>query len=85
MQSQESGGGPASGAGAYAPDFSAWGLDGATAQLGMQLGHSAVAAGQDYVQKNVCISTFFPSHSLKMTFLIPVRHTHTYREHQTSL
>jgi len=31
-----------------------WGVDGATAQLGMQLGQSAVAAGQDYVQKNVC-------------------------------
>lgn len=35
------------------PDFKAWGFDGTTAQLGMQLGHSAVAAGQDYVQKNV--------------------------------
>lgn len=34
-------------------DFKAWGFDGTTAQLGMQLGHSAVAAGQDYVQKNV--------------------------------
>ncbi len=63
MQSPQPGGGPTTGAGVagggggggvYAPDFSAWGLDGATAQLGMQLGHSAVAAGQDYVQKNVC-------------------------------
>jgi hypothetical protein len=36
-----------------APDFSAWGLDNATAQFGMQLGQNAVAAGQDYVQKNV--------------------------------
>ena len=35
------------------PDFGAWGLDGTTAQLGMQLGHSAVAAGQQYVQENV--------------------------------
>jgi protein transport protein YIF1 len=35
------------------PDFAAWGMNDATAQLGMQLGHSAVAAGQDYVQKNV--------------------------------
>lgn len=34
-------------------DFSAWGLNDATAQFGMQLGQSAVAAGQDYVQKNV--------------------------------
>ncbi|KAI0079180.1 YIF1-domain-containing protein [Panus rudis PR-1116 ss-1] len=34
-------------------DFSAWGLNDATAQFGMQLGQSAVAAGQDYVQKNL--------------------------------
>ncbi|KAF8513049.1 YIF1-domain-containing protein [Gautieria morchelliformis] len=34
------------------PNYAAWGVDGATAQLGMQLGQSAVAAGQDYVQKN---------------------------------
>ena len=33
-------------------DFSAWGLNDATAQLGMQLGQSAVAAGQEYMQKN---------------------------------
>lgn len=36
-----------------APDFAAWGMNDATAQFGMQLGQSAVAAGQDYVQKNV--------------------------------
>lgn len=35
-------------------DFSAWGINDATAQFGMQLGQSAVAAGQDYVQKNAC-------------------------------
>ena len=38
---------------APAPDFGAWGLDASTAKFGMQLGHSAVAAGQQYVQKNV--------------------------------
>jgi hypothetical protein len=39
-----------------------------TAQFGMQLGHSAVAAGQDYVQKNVRLS---PSYShLLLTLLI---------------
>ena len=37
----------------HVPDFSAWGIDGATTQLGMQLGHSAVQAGQNYVQQNV--------------------------------
>ncbi|KIK55705.1 hypothetical protein GYMLUDRAFT_47662 [Collybiopsis luxurians FD-317 M1] len=35
------------------PDaFAAWGMNDATAQFGMQLGSSAVAAGQEYVQKN---------------------------------
>lgn len=38
------------------PDFGAWGLNDATTQFGMQLGQSAVAAGQDYVQKNVRIA-----------------------------
>jgi hypothetical protein len=39
-------------------DFAAWGVNDATAALGMQLGQSAVAAGQQYVQKNVraCVS-----------------------------
>ena len=40
----------------HVPDFSAWGIDGATTQLGMQLGQSAVQAGQTYVQQNVRIS-----------------------------
>lgn len=35
------------------PDFGAWGINDTTAQFGMQLGSSAVAAGQEYVQKNV--------------------------------
>jgi hypothetical protein len=34
------------------PDFGAWGINDTTAQFGMQLGSSAVAAGQEYVQKN---------------------------------
>lgn len=40
----------------HIPDFAAWGMNDATAQFGMHLGQSAVAAGQDYVQKNVCLS-----------------------------
>jgi hypothetical protein len=36
-------------------------MNDATAQFGMQLGHSAVAAGQDYVQRNVhLVSSFTP-------------------------
>lgn len=31
----------------------AWGVNDATAQMGMQIGQSAVHAGQEYVQKNV--------------------------------
>jgi len=38
------------------PDFGAWGMNDATAQIGMQLGQSAVAAGQDYVQRNVSLA-----------------------------
>lgn len=36
-----------------ADTFAQWGVNPATAQFGMQLGQSAVAAGQEYVQKNV--------------------------------
>ena len=39
-------------------DFSAWGLNDATAQFGMQLGQSAVAAAQDYVQRNVSFRSY---------------------------
>jgi hypothetical protein len=34
-------------------DFGAWGMNDATAQFGMQLGQSAVNAGQQYVERNV--------------------------------
>lgn len=47
------GGAAGVGTGIPAPDFAAWGINDATAQLGMQLGHSAVAAGQEYMQRNV--------------------------------
>ncbi|KAG5643672.1 hypothetical protein DXG03_000503 [Asterophora parasitica] len=48
------------------PDFAAWGMNPTTAHLGMQLGQSAVAAGQDYVARN--FGTIFPSTSLKHHF-----------------
>ncbi|KAH9475837.1 Protein transport protein yif1 [Psilocybe cubensis] len=48
------------------PDYAAWGFDGATAQLGMQLGQSAVAAGQEYVQRN--FGTIIPSYHIKHYF-----------------
>lgn len=41
------------------------GVDNATAQLGMQLGSSAVAAGHEYVQKNL---QFFPKAAVKHHF-----------------
>ena len=41
------------GMGGPLPDMSMWGVNDATAQLGMQLGRSAVQAGQQYVQQNV--------------------------------
>jgi protein transport protein YIF1 len=48
-----------------APDFSAWGMNDATTQFGMQLGQSAVAAGQEYVQKNVSSSADLACASLR--------------------
>ena len=39
-------------------DFAQWGVNPATAQIGMQLGQSAVAAGQEYMQKNARIVNF---------------------------
>lgn len=33
--------------------YAAWGIDGATAQFGMQLGQNAMSVGQEYVAKNV--------------------------------
>ncbi|KAI0674040.1 YIF1-domain-containing protein [Trametes maxima] len=47
-------------------DFSNWGIDNATAAFGMQLGQSAVAAGQEYVQKN--LGGFIPVSVLKHHF-----------------
>ena len=39
-------------------NFANLGFNPAAAQIGMQLGQSAVAAGQDYVQKNVSVSIY---------------------------
>lgn len=46
--------------------LAAWGVNDATAQMGMQFGRSAVAAGQDYVERN--ISTYVPRALLKHQF-----------------
>ncbi|KAJ3559945.1 hypothetical protein NM688_g23 [Phlebia brevispora] len=77
-------------------DFAAWGINDATAQLGMQLGHSAVQAGQDYVQKN--LGGLIPISAVKHHFnvsnsyvmkklqvvLFPWRHKHwSRRVHRT--
>jgi hypothetical protein len=67
------------------PDYTAWGLDGATAQLGMQLGHSAVAAGQDYVQRNVCQTKFKHSSNIQDVdfFLSLVWNLHSIKQYKT--
>ncbi|KAF8066873.1 protein transporter yif1 [Lyophyllum atratum] len=57
---------PSNGPSIPQPDFAAWGMNDATAQFGMQLGHTAVAAGQEYVQRN--FGTIFPSTNLKHHF-----------------
>jgi hypothetical protein len=53
----------------HIPDFAAWGMNDTTAQFGMHLGQTAVAAGQDYVQKNVRVFGFFLFYSLTMNSL----------------
>lgn len=40
-------------------DLAQWGVNPATAQVGMQIGRSAVAAGQEYMQKNVSRQVLF--------------------------
>ena len=67
------------------PDFAAWGMDEATAQFGMQLGQSAMAAGQDYVQKNVCTPLHFHKQSTKGLMIRAVRWLHTILYIKTSL
>ncbi|KAH8119409.1 protein transporter yif1 [Phellopilus nigrolimitatus] len=47
-------------------DFGQWGVNPVTAQLGMQLGQSAVAAGQEYMSKN--FGTHIPVPLLKHHF-----------------
>lgn len=43
------------------PNLASFGVDSATAQMGVQLGKSAMAAGQDYVEKNVSRHRLYPS------------------------
>ncbi|KAG9019507.1 hypothetical protein FRB90_001168 [Tulasnella sp. 427] len=49
------------------PNLAAFGVDSATAQMGVQLGKSAMAAGQDYVEKNFG-SYFLPVSMMKHQF-----------------
>ena len=62
------------------PNFAQWGVNPATAQLGMQLGQSAVAAGQEYVQKNVRLS-FYAEFKLFVSnlLLVSLEHISLYR------
>ena len=66
-------------AGADAYGFGAWGnMNDATAQMGVQFGKSAVAAGQDYVEKNVGKVSSELIVSLRDTF-----HYNSSRRHST--
>jgi hypothetical protein len=52
--------GHAPGAAAGQDGFGGWGsMNDATAQMGVQFGKSAVAAGQDYVEKNVSFTALW--------------------------
>ncbi|WRT70708.1 uncharacterized protein IL334_007706 [Kwoniella shivajii] len=49
--------------------FNQWpGMNDATAQMGVQFGKSAVAAGQDYVEKN--FTRYLPLHLIKVSFSV---------------
>ncbi|WVQ63295.1 uncharacterized protein L199_001447 [Kwoniella botswanensis] len=49
--------------------FGAWpGMNDATAQMGVQFGKSAVAAGQEYVEKN--FTRYLPLHLIKVSFSV---------------
>jgi len=48
------------------PNMQAWGVNDATAQMGMHFGRNAVSAGQDYVEKN--LNTYLPVALLKHHF-----------------
>jgi len=67
------------------PDFSAWGIDGATAQFGMQLGQNAVAAGQSYVQRNVrSFVSLFKFNNLILILFLSAWRSHTGHSSETS-
>ncbi|GHJ88826.1 hypothetical protein NliqN6_5228 [Naganishia liquefaciens] len=77
-------GGAAAGGGgfnAFSAGGGQWpmGMNDATAQMGMQFGKSAVAAGQDYVEKN--FSRFLPLPLLKTSFSV----TNSYVLHKLRL
>ena len=57
------------GMGGPLPDMSMWGINDTTAQLGVQLGRSAVQAGQQYVQQNVSEHVSDPARRLAGTGL----------------
>jgi hypothetical protein len=60
--------------------FGQWGgfnMEGATAQLGLQLGQNAVAAGQEYVTRSVCStvrSIYLGTFSDQALYSLPFRH-----------
>jgi hypothetical protein len=68
------------------PDYAAWGMSDVTAQFGMQLGQNAVAAGQDYVQRNVrsCFALLLSGRLLNMENCVVVW-CHTFCPPQASL
>ncbi|WVR08530.1 hypothetical protein IAU60_005585 [Kwoniella sp. DSM 27419] len=60
--------------------YGAWpGMNDATAQMGVQFGKSAVAAGQEYVEKN--FTRYLPLHLIKVSFSV----TNSYVLHKLRL
>ena len=65
------------GVGGPLPDMSMWGVNDVTAQMGMQLGRSAVQAGQQYVQQNVSEHVSNRAWQLERANIYPSEYNHS--------
>jgi hypothetical protein len=63
--------GPAQTGANYGPGFGGF-INDPTAQMGFQLGKSAVTAGQDYMEQNVCSTKHCPAPQADLVTSLPV-------------
>ena len=63
--------GPTQAGANYGPGFGGF-INDPTAQMGFQLGKSAVTAGQDYMEQNVCLAKHYPTPQADLVTSLPV-------------